>query len=283
MTVSRRAERPPRCVPGGARARTRATAWRSRRSPPSLQWYASHGTNFLLPGEELVANKAKDMKVVVMKDGPYIVSGGVPLAKQSIGTNEKGESMEWVEGEKYATQEQYALCRCGHSKKKPYCDGTHKRAGFDGTETASREPYLEQAGRIDGPTVSLTDAESLCAFGRFCDAQGQVWNRVERPGAESAEIVRRESRNCPGGRLVAWEREGGVPAEPDFAPSIGLVEDPAQGVSGGVWVRGGIQVVAADGFHYQVRNRVALCRCGASSNKPLCDGSHASVKFRDDR
>jgi hypothetical protein len=95
--------------------------------------------------------------------------------------------------------------------------------------------------------------------------------------------VKRESQNCPGGRLVAWRGDAKQAIEPNYPPSIGLVEDAAEGVSGGILVRGGIQLVAADGFFYEVRNRIALCRCGASRNKPFCDGSHAAVKFRDDR
>nr|WP_246267868.1 CDGSH iron-sulfur domain-containing protein [Nonomuraea typhae] len=63
---------------------------------------------------------------------------------------------------------------------------------------------------------------------------------------------------------------------------MGLVEDPVQGVSGPIWVRGGIAVTAADGTDYEVRNRVTLCRCGASRNKPFCDGSHAAIGFRDE-
>ena len=58
-------------------------------------------------------------------------------------------------------------------------------------------------------------------------------------------------------------------------------QDPAEGVSGGLWVRGGITVESADGFRYETRNRVTLCRCGASRNKPFCDGSHAEVRFTD--
>ena len=61
----------------------------------------------------------------------------------------------------------------------------------------------------------------------------------------------------------------------------GVIEDPAERVSGPLWVRGGIPVIAADGFAYEVRNRVTLCRCGASANKPFCDGSHFKVGFRD--
>jgi len=48
-----------------------------------------------------------------------------------------------------------------------------------------------------------------------------------------------------------------------------------------LWVRGGIPVTSANGFHYEVRNRVTLCRCGTSKNKPFCDGSHAAIKFKD--
>jgi CDGSH-type Zn-finger protein len=59
------------------------------------------------------------------------------------------------------------------------------------------------------------------------------------------------------------------------------MEDPVQGVAGPLCVRGGIPVVGADGEPYEVRNRVTLCRCGASRNKPFCDGSHAAVGFTD--
>lgn len=86
---------------------------------------------------------------------------------------------------------------------------------------------------------------------------------------------------CPGGRLSAWENRTGEPYEPDYAPSLGLIEDPGLGVSGGLWVRGGIPVQTQEGMAYEIRNRVVLCRCGASKNKPFCDGSHAAVKFRD--
>jgi CDGSH-type Zn-finger protein len=39
-------------------------------------------------------------------------------------------------------------------------------------------------------------------------------------------------------------------------------------------VRGGITIESADGVPYEVRNRVTLCRCGRSDNKPFCDASH---------
>lgn len=227
--------------------------------------------------------KPTDAKVVVLKDGPYEIQGEVPLSRQTIATNEAGGSVGWNEGERIPAPDGAHLCRCGHSSNKPFCDGTHKKIHFDGTETASREPYLEQAEEIDGPAVILTDAEPLCAFARFCDEKGRIWNVAQRSGASARAVVEDEAGHCPGGRLVAWDRKTKRALEPKLPPSLGLIEDPGQGVSGPIWVRGGIPVVAADGTAYEVRNRVALCRCGASSNKPFCDGSHASIKFRDDR
>jgi len=221
-------------------------------------------------------------QVVVAKNGPYLVSGAIPLAKQTIVADEEGGSESWKESKPFPTQESYALCRCGHSNNKPFCDGTHKKIGFDGTEVASREPYRAQAQQLDGPVYSLTDAEVLCAGARFCDPNGQVWNQVERTDdAKVRETFIRQVNNCPSGRLVAWERKSGQPIEHKLPVSIGIVEDPAEGVSGPLWLRGGIPLIAADGSAYEIRNRMTVCRCGGSKNKPFCDGTHVTIKFRD--
>ncbi len=221
-------------------------------------------------------------RVVVTRNGPYLVSGALPLARQTIVADQEGGSQQWRESQPFPRQESYALCRCGHSGTKPFCDGTHKKIGFDGTETADRRPYREQAQLTEGPVLALSDAESLCAFARFCDPNGQVWSQVERTDeTEVRTNFVRQVNNCPSGRLVAWDRATGKPIEHHLPLSIGVIEDPPEGVSGPLWLRGGIPVIAADGFAYEVRNRVTLCRCGASKHKPFCDGSHAAVKFRD--
>jgi len=222
-------------------------------------------------------------RVQISKSGPYRVSGNLPLDEQIIGTNGAGESVAWRHGRTFPVQQQYALCRCGRSSHKPFCDGTHARVGFDGAETASRAPYREQAKVIRGPTMTLTDAESLCASGRFCDPNGSVWNLVHMTERADREHFVRQTCDCPSGRLVAWNNVTGERLEPKYEPSISVVQDPANDCSGPLWLRGGVQLVGADGFAYELRNRMTLCRCGASKNKPFCDGTHVSIGFSDKR
>ena len=229
-----------------------------------------------------MSNAKSGAGVVVSRNGPYLVTGGVPLLKLTIITDAEGGSQEWKESDPLPKQESYALCRCGHSNTKPFCDGTHKKIGFDGTETASRQSYGEQAKILKGPVLALTDAEALCASARFCDPNGTVWRQVKRTDDASVRTTfTRQVSNCPSGRLAAWELVTGKPIEPQLPLSIGLIQDPAERVSGPLWLRGGIAVSSADGFRYEVRNRVTLCRCGASKNKPFCDGSHVAAGFRD--
>jgi CDGSH-type Zn-finger protein len=227
-------------------------------------------------------------KITIISNGPYLVEGSIPLTHMHIVVNEQGESLSWREGEAVTglAAHSYALCRCGQSAIKPFCDGAHQRVGFDGTETASREPYNVQAEHIEGPKLVLDDAKALCAFARFCDTKGSVWNLVLKSDQpEAATVVEQQAGDCPGGRLRTRQRAqaqaDGHSIEPHFEPSIGLVQDTAKDVSGPLWVKGGIEVLGADGFVYEIRNRVALCRCGASSNKPFCDGAHVSSDFKD--
>jgi CDGSH-type Zn-finger protein len=192
-----------------------------------------------------------------------------------IEVNEKGEGITWRIGKEYSLERSSALCRCGKSQNKPYCDGTHTRINFDGTETAGNRTYLEEAEVTEGPNLRLTDVEKICAYARFCDPEGGTWELTRQSDDQSSrELAIKQTRNCPSGRLVAWEKETNVPLEPELQPSLGLVEDPFMKVSGPIWVRGRIPVESADGKIYEIRNRVTLCRCGKSSIKPFCDASH---------
>jgi CDGSH-type Zn-finger protein len=226
--------------------------------------------------------ESDDPKIVVSENGPYLVTGNVPVELQTIVPNSEGFSWDWAKGRTFKAGASYALCRCGHSKNKPFCDESHAAIGFDGKETASRQPFVRQAHVSEGPGRELLDVEGLCAFARFCDPGGKIWSLMEHTDDPSSrKLVEREAGHCPSGRLVVLDKLTGKALEPSLPPSIGVVEDPAMECSGPLWVRGGVRIESADGKPYEVRNRVTLCRCGASNNKPFCNGSHASIRFQD--
>ena len=217
----------------------------------------------------------KGTKIEVSENGPYLVCGPLPVTKQVISTDSKGIPYKWRVDTKYSMRDDCALCRCGQSKNKPFCDGTHVKSKFDGTETASNEPYANRAKEIEGPTLELSDVEQLCASARFCHREDEVWDAVTRSdNSNSRRIVIDDVGDCPSGRLVVRDKKTKKTIEPKFEKSIGVVEDPQIGVSGPIWVRGGIPIESCNGKIYEMRNRVTLCRCGKSANKPFCDSSH---------
>ncbi|MDL2220350.1 CDGSH iron-sulfur domain-containing protein [Eubacteriales bacterium OttesenSCG-928-N14] len=215
-------------------------------------------------------------QIKVLPNGPYEVTGNPPISQAIIATGANGESLGWQDGKSYPydTTEPVHLCRCGHSKNKPFCDGTHTHNHFDGTETAGNIPYEQAAKRYEGQAVDLLDREQWCASARFCDVGDGVWQMaMESADPESKRHAIEEACNCPSGRLTIVEKDG-THIEPQLEQSIGLVEDVAADRKGPLWVRGGIEIQSADGQPYEVRNRVTLCRCGESSNLPFCDTSH---------
>ena len=76
------------------------------------------------------------MKIKIIKNGPYLVSGKIPLAKEKITEDENGYLLKWEKISDYPKQENHSLCRCGESKNAPFCDGSHKKASCNLTETA---------------------------------------------------------------------------------------------------------------------------------------------------
>jgi CDGSH-type Zn-finger protein len=223
-----------------------------------------------------------NFRIQVLKNGPYLVSGNIPLLKATIKCDNHGIPAEWVISPKLQTSATYSLCRCGKSNNKPFCDGNHLKVKFDGTETSDNEPYEKMAKDIDGPTLKLKDAEILCASARFCHRGGDIWQVIPKSDERWAKKNAIENAcDCPSGRLVVIDKMDGKTIEPSLDKSIGLIEDQGMGVDGPIWVRGGIPIYSADGKIYEVRNRVTLCRCGKSTNKPFCDSSHYPEEDRE--
>lgn len=219
--------------------------------------------------------------ITITYNGPYLVCGSIPLTQEAIVP--VGEHLEYQTERTFPQQETYALCRCGHTTTPPFCDKSHKARNFHGAETASRAPFEERAEVYPGTGVTLLD-DNRCAFARFCHREdGDVWALTERSGDERlAREAIKASSDCPSGRLVHVNTSKGTVYEPQLEQSIALLEDPGEGVSGPLYVRGGIPLISADGTEYELRNRYALCRCGTSRNKPFCDAMHIPTGYLDD-
>jgi CDGSH-type Zn-finger protein len=215
-----------------------------------------------------------DPRIEIAPNGPYVVDGELPLQRTSIVTSEHGESLTWKRGESLEAGGSYALCRCGGSSDKPFCDGTHNNNGF-ASDRSITDTYDDRAETLGGTNVTVRDDRSICAHAAFCGNRvTNVWKQV--PKTDDSVVrsqVIAEVERCPSGALTYLIDGDQVDAAKPAA--IEVVDD------GPLWVTGGVDIVNPDGSPMETRNRVTMCRCGQSSNKPLCDGSHAKVGFED--
>lgn len=219
-------------------------------------------------------------EIKITKNGPYVVFGSVPLSVNNIINDSEGNSMKWKEEKSFPVQESYTLCRCGVSKNKPFCDGSHVKSRFDGTETADNKPYLKSSDKITGPDLILRDKGVLCAGAGFCDRKLGTWASTEQSdNPKIKKMAIQQACDCPSGRLTVYNKKTGKEIEPEFKQSICLCKHPSMKLSGPLWVRGKIPIESVDGKKYELRNRITLCRCGESKNKPFCDASHFKINF----
>jgi CDGSH-type Zn-finger protein len=221
-----------------------------------------------------------EKKIVVRENGPYIVYGGIPLLKKTQVVSEYGEPLTWKnEGQIPVEGDVYKLCRCGKSAQMPFCDKTHKTIEFDGTETADPGPTEgRQRPLKKGVHLFIKKDPSLCMTSGFC---GFYKAPLSTFIAESGDTQKRSLamamvERCPAGSLTYSIEPGEADIEPDLPQAIAdTTEITSEGaIMGSLWVMGGIPVERADGQPFETRNRVTLCNCGKSTNKPLCDGTH---------
>ncbi len=189
--------------------------------------------------------------------------------------SEHGEPLTWEKEDVFPNREVYRLCRCGRSSIKPFCDGAHESTGFEGTETADTGSIADRQKVFQGQNIVVKDDRSLCDHAGFCGNQvTNVWKMIEQTGDTRvrAQIMAMVER-CPSGALsYALETDGDI-VEPDLPKEVSVTPD------GPLWISGVIPIERSDGQFLETRNRVVLCRCGASRNKPLCDGTHKEVGF----
>ena len=201
-------------------------------------------------------------EIRVSKNGPLVVEGLEGILGQ------KGETL--------ASSERVALCRCGKSRSKPFCDGAHAKVGFQDKKLTGRLP--DHVDNYPGKKITIHDNRGICSHAGFCtDRLKEVfrmgiepWIDPDGAGVEKiVEIV----RMCPSGALsYTIEEERHTAFETN--PALKLDED------GPITVKGGIRLVDVDKGQGASDEHYALCRCGGSKNKPFCDGTHWYINFK---
>jgi CDGSH-type Zn-finger protein len=182
--------------------------------------------------------------------------------------NDRGETID--------TDELIFLCRCGASKNKPYCDGSHEAAGFSDQRLRTEKSSVSE---FAGKDITVVDDFSLCAHAGECvDGAPETFftkgpgGRVSHPDASSTGQVIAAIRRCPSGALL-YKLRGKLVHEYSSDPGVRAEKDGPLHVHQAK-LNGEARPATED--HY------TLCRCGASRNKPFCDGMHAKIKFHAD-
>jgi CDGSH-type Zn-finger protein/ferredoxin len=221
------------------------------------------------------------IQIEIESDGPYMVTGNIPLVSKTQIVSEYGEPLTWKKDGEIKTDESYLLCRCGHSSHMPFCDATHFDIQFDGTETAPSSLTADRREAYPGSqNIVIRIDLDLCTESGFCANQK---TSIYEMATQSADTQVRAMaiamiEHCPSGALTYALKEGEQDIEVDLPKQIAVTtEITSQGpIPGPLWVTGGIPIIRSDGKPFEIRNRVALCNCGKSQAKPLCDGSHRS-------
>lgn len=238
---------------------------------------------------EETGDTAKSKRIVVIKNGPYKVEGDIPLVSKTQVVSEFGEPLTWEkDGEIAVSEGAYYLCRCGHSSNKPFCTGAHRKVGFDGTETADTGEGKKHVMRFPrGTRIIVEKDSSLCMQSGFCGlynaSMGQLVAATNDTKIRSLVIAMVE--RCPSGSLTYRIEEDGPDIEPDLPQQVAVTTEITSNgpIAGPLWVSGEIPVERSDSQPFENRNRVTLCNCGNSGNKPLCDGTHRILAEREAR
>lgn len=208
-------------------------------------------------------------KIACLPNGPYYLLADMAAIAVPNLRRANGEACSTVRG--------VALCRCGASGNKPFCDGTHGTIRFSDQRIAddTRNHRVSYAGK----RITIHDNRGICAHAGLCTERlGSVFRMQQEPwidpdGASAEEIVA-TVKACPSGAL-SYSVEDVEYRDQARAPMVTVSDDGPYAITGGIELIGVVFGEGASKEHY------TLCRCGASKNKPFCDGSHWNVGFRD--
>jgi CDGSH-type Zn-finger protein len=235
------------------------------------------------------SNTVNSRRIVVIKNGPYSVEGDVPLVIKTQVVSEHSEPLTWQkDGAITVSEGEYHLCRCGRSSNQPFCDGTHRTVGFDGTESADTDLTETRAMKFPrGTRIIVKKDSSLCMQSGYCGLRDAGMSQLVAATNDTKvrSLVMAMVDRCPSGALTYRIEAGGPDIEPDLPQQVAVTtEITSDGpIAGPLWVTGGIPVERSDGQPFETRNRVTLCNCGHSGSKPLCDGTHRDMAQREAR
>ncbi len=211
-----------------------------------------------------------DVKITPIPNGP-LKAENIPNL-----TDDRGNAIEHKEAA--------FLCRCGLSKNKPFCDGSHKAAGFsteDGV-TNTRNKSIAYEGKVEGVDVTVTYTPMLCSHAAECQRLHKaVFDPSQRPWIQpekgSLAGIRAVVFACPSGALRMSEGSGD-PAQ--LGPDAGTIE--VQATKDGPYAVRNVVLAAEFNGEGASEEKYVLCRCGHSGNKPFCDGSHRDKGWSDE-
>ncbi|MBV7331179.1 CDGSH iron-sulfur domain-containing protein [Chloroflexi bacterium TSY] len=177
------------------------------------------------------------------------------------------------------TKKTMALCRCGQSANKPFCDGTHAKVGFSSEKVEGR--VEDKWENYVGKKITIHDNRGICAHaGRCTDGLAAVFRLKEEPwidpDAAPVDEIIATIQQCPSGAL-SYSIDDVEYRDRDGEPAIFVVPN------GPYVVTGSPDLIDAPISEDASNEHFTMCRCGESKNKPFCDGSHWYVEFDENK
>ncbi len=213
--------------------------------------------------------------IITLPNGPlYLINDREDKVVENL-VNSKGERLANIQG--------IALCRCGASKNKPFCDGTHSIIGFSSNNGENNKSKISPKRKsYVGKKITIHDNRKLCSHAAECiNNLPLVFRLNQRPWINpdqetTTEKIIETIRKCPSGAL-SYSIDEIEYRDYDGKPLVKVSKD------GPYLVSGGIELVGIEFSDDISKEHYTLCRCGASKNKPFCDGSHFNINFKDEK
>ena len=214
-------------------------------------------------------------KILLLPNGPYYLLNDMePKVVENL-QNSEGQPLSTLRG--------VALCRCGASKNKPFCDGTHGTIGFSSeNKTQDNSPIIKDKRKnYVGKEITIHDNRKICSHAAECvNNLPSVFKFNARPwinpdAADKQQIIN-TIKKCPSGAL-GYSIDEVEYKDQERMSMVTVSKDGPYTITGVIDLIGD-NIQFAEGFS---KEHYTLCRCGASNNKPFCDGMHITINFKD--